>query len=116
MRLGVERLGPIAIADDALLLHERLARERLVVGLERQLGALRPLVGLGVELLDLLLELLLRGEGGDDLLLREDRLLLHLLDDELQALFRVVGAVEQGVHVARDHAAHAVEDAHGEKV
>lgn len=110
--LGEQGLGSVAIGDDGLLLDERLAGERLVVGLEGELGALAPLLGLGVERSDLALKLLLGGDAGGDFLLGEHDLLAHLGDHQLDALAWVLCLVEQRVDVARDDLAHPVEDAH----
>src|SRR5690606_25456306 len=98
---------------DPLLLGERLARERLVASREGELRAALPSPGLGVELLDLAAKLLLGGDGAHHLATRRAQLLLHLVDDVRDGATRVVDAIEQCIEVARDDAAHAIEDPHG---
>ena len=55
-------------------------------------------------------------EPFDELFARGLDLVLHLLDNEVEVLSRVVGFVEQRVDVARDDLAHAVEDPHAASV
>src|SRR5262249_23750087 len=97
--LGAQRLGAIAVADGALLLDERLTRELLVVRLEGELGALVPFVDLGIEVVDLLPEHLLGGDALDELFARGADLVLHLLDDEIEALLRILRLVQQRTDV-----------------
>ena len=66
--LAARPVGDLELARRALLLLEGLASQRLVSALQRELGAVVPALDVGAEVVALLLELLLRGEGGDDLL------------------------------------------------
>src|SRR5690606_12467455 len=111
--LGAQCFGAIALRDDPLLLGERLARERLVASREGELRAALPSPGLGVELLDLAAKLLLGGDGAHHPATRRAQLLLHLVDDVRDGASRVLDAIAQCIEVARDDAAHAIEDPHG---
>src|SRR5690606_12673137 len=77
------------------LLAKRLARERLVLALERELGALLPLFDFGAKVVRLFAELLLGSDRRDDVLAPGLELVGHLLEVELEELPVVFGFVEQ---------------------
>jgi hypothetical protein len=109
---GAKGLRAVALFDHPLLLCERFTREALVVLLQGELGAGAPLRGLGVQRVDLLLELLFGRHRAHDLLPRGAELLLHFVQQEVDGFSGIIEVVEQRVEVARDDTAHAIENPH----
>jgi hypothetical protein len=110
--LGAECFRAVALFDQPFLEEQGFSGEALVPCLDRQLGASLPLVDLSVDLFDFRAQALFCGDGADDLLAAASDLLAHLLDEQIDGLLGVLRLVEQGVHVARDDLAEAIEDSH----
>ena len=99
-----------------LLAEQRLLRELVVAGADRDHRAALPLGGVRHLLLELLREALLVGDRDRDLLLRLDELVVHVEDDLVQHLLRVFGLADEVVQVALDELSEAPEDAHADTI
>lgn len=101
--------GPVVVF---LLTGERLLGQLVVAGLHGQHRLALPLLALGNLIVPLLLEALLVADRNGDLLLRLNELGLHVGEDLVEHLLRVLRLGDQVVEVRLDQRAQPRKDAH----